>query len=170
MDSLTSIVGHSVLSDHTAIIARLHAVATTLPDYVQPTFSPPSTQAQLEALAESIGHILPSDVRGFLAVHDSVSAPDIHNGYFIGDSSVLSRSIQRSDFPAVKGAASVFAIGSDGGGNAFLTLSSSNGPVWKWRHDTGDFLHIADTFLGFLSRVADDFDAYSRGDVPWQFM
>ncbi|WP_160167370.1 SMI1/KNR4 family protein [Rhodopirellula sp. SWK7] len=149
---------------------RIHTVAATLPDYLQPTFSPPSTRTQLDAFAEAIGAPLPSDVRDFFAVHDAISAPDIHNGYFIGDTSVLSRSIQRGDFPVVNGAAIVFAIGSDGGGNAFVTLSGANGPVWNWRHDIGDFLLLSDTFLGFLARVADDFEAYSRGDDEWQFM
>ncbi|MBB3210630.1 hypothetical protein FHS27_006478 [Rhodopirellula rubra] len=103
-------------------------------------------------------------------MHDSVSAPDIHNGYFIGDTSALTRSIQRGDFPTAIGSTSVFSIGSDGGGNAFLTQSDDNGPVWKWRNDIGDYLQLSDTFIGFLGRVADDFDAYSRGDERWQFM
>ena len=158
------------MADHTATLARLQAIAATLPECSRPTFSSPSTQTQLEAFAESITHPLPSNVCDFLAVHDSISAPDIHNGYFIGDSSVLTRSIQRGDFPAANGSTSVFPIGSDGGGNAFVTPSHDNGPVWKWRHDIGDFAELSDTFLGFLDRIADDFDAYSRGDERWDFI
>ncbi|TWT49553.1 SMI1 / KNR4 family protein [Rubripirellula amarantea] len=148
----------------------MRETVASLPDYEQPTFSSPATPQQVAHLEAAIGGPIPPDIRDFFAVHDEVTAMDIHNGYSIGGSTGLARSVARGDFPLSVDSVDVFPIGSDGGGNAFLMPRAGGGPVWKWRHDIGDFVAVADSFAQFLDRLADDFHAYADGRTDWDFM
>ena len=158
------------MADSRSPLARMRETVASLPDYEQPTFSAPATPQQIAQLEAAIGCPIPPDVRDFFAAHNAITAMDIHNGYSIGDSTALARSMARGDFPASVDSIDVFPIGSDGGGNAFLMPRAYGGPVWKWRHDIGDFVVVADSFAQFLARLADDFDAYADGRTDWNFM
>lgn len=142
----------------------------SLPKYEQPTCSTPTTPQQVAQFDTAIGWAIPSEVRDFFAVHAAITSIDIHNGYSIGDLTILARSVAGGDFPDSVDSIDVFPIGSDGCGNAFLMVRAGSGPVWKWRHDVGDFAIVANSFSQFLTRLADDFHAYAVGQTDWDFM
>lgn len=150
--------------------SRLSLASSSLPGYARPIFAPPATSTQIAVLEVALGCRLPPSVRSFFDAQDSISAMDVHNGYSIGDSATLARSILRRDFPNTIDSTCVFPIGSDGGGNPFLMPLSEEGPIWKWRHDAGEFVVVADSFDLFLDRLADDFRMFAAGRTEWDYM
>lgn len=158
------------MADSRSPLARMRETVISLPDYEQPTFATPATPQQVAQLEAAIGGSIPADIRNFFAIHDAITAMGIHCGYSIGGSTILARSVARGDYPSFVNSVEVFPIGSDGGGNAFLLPRAGGGPVWKWRHDIGDFVVVAESFAQFLTRLADDFHAYADGLTDWEYM
>ncbi len=95
---------------------------------------------------------------------------DVWNGYWIGGVRTLLRSIERGDFPGSVESHRVMPIATDGGGNAFLMPVDSDGPVWKWSHETSEVKVIASSFELFLDRLADDFRMFAAGKDDWPYM
>jgi hypothetical protein len=151
-------------------LARFWSAADLLEDYERPTSNAPATPEHLALFEAAIGDPLPPDARDFFQAHDSISAMDVHNGYSIGGSAILTRSVSRGDFPTKIDSWSVFPIGSDGGGNAFLATVAEGGPVWKWRHDVGLSVWLAGSLAEFFGRLADDVRAFADGETDWDFM
>lgn len=151
-------------------LARFWSAADLLDDYDRPTSNGPATPEHIALFEAAIGCPLPPDARDFFQAHDSISAMDVHNGYWIGGLAILARSVSRGDFPTEIDSRSVFPIGTDGGGNAFLATAGEGGPVWKWRHDVGESVLLAGSLAEFLGRLADDVRAFADGETHWNFM
>ena len=150
--------------------SRIGFAGRTLPDDARPTFSAPASAQQIADLELTIGATLAPDLRAFFETHDSISAMDVHVGYWIGGIDTIIRSIGRGDFPDSVESRRVFPIGSDGGGNGFLMPVDADGPVWKWSHETGDVGEMATSFKRFMDRLADDFRMFAGGSEDWSFM
>jgi hypothetical protein len=150
--------------------SQLALAARTLPASIRPSFSPPATAEKILELELVLGTSLPEPIHDFFTQHDSISAMDVWNGYFVGGIDVILRSLKRGDFPRVVESRPVIAIATDGGGNAFLTPSDSDGPVWKWLHETGAVTEVARDFNAFSDRLADDFRMFADGNDRWQYM
>jgi hypothetical protein len=98
---------------------------------------------------------------------------DVHNGYWIGGTTALTRSVSRGDFPRTIESGgetvSVAPIATDGGGNAFL-VTAHDGQVWRWDHETGTLAAVAVSFGAFLERVARDWERAASGDANWEYL
>ncbi|MCA8987092.1 MAG: SMI1/KNR4 family protein [Planctomycetaceae bacterium] len=150
--------------------SRIGLAARTLPDDARPIFAAASSADKIAELESVFGCNLQPAVRAFFETHDSISALDVHCGYYIGGIDMIIRSLQRGDYAPNLNGTAVFPIGSDGGGNAFLMPVGEDGPIWKWSHETGGTTQIADSFKVFLERLADDFRMYAAGNASWTFM
>jgi cell wall assembly regulator SMI1 len=148
----------------------LGLAARSVPQPTRPIFAPPASAEDIALLEAAVGNSLPTSIRAFLAEHDSIVAMDVWNGYWIGGVCTLLRSIERGDFPGRIDSHRVMPIATDGGGNAFLTPVDSDGPVWKWSHETGAIKEIASSFQHFLDRIADDFRMFAAGKGDWPYM
>ena len=139
------------------VLNRLRGLADLFPEGEGPTFSPPASADALEAFESAVGLALPAELREFLAHCDAIVAMDVHNGYWIGGTAGLARSAARGDFPETMDSGgeriTVMPVATDGGGNAFF-LIPADGRVWRWDHETGTLSAVADSFVGFLERVA----------------
>ena len=95
----------------------------------------------------------------------------VHNGYHLcGTSDIVKMNSHSDGWPPTAvstggGTEPVLTIALDGGGNAFL-LSPRSGDVWRWNHETGKTILVADSFGGFLHRVAEDWAAYVHDREP----
>jgi hypothetical protein len=150
--------------------SRIGFAGRTLPAHARPIFGAPSSADQIGVLESTIGGPLVPSLRSFFETHDSISAMDVHVGYWIGGIDTILRSLRSGDFPVTIESRSVFPIGSDGGGNAFLIPIDADGPVWKWSHETGEVCKIAESFERFMDRLADDFRMFAAGKDDWAFM
>lgn len=155
------------------VLNRLRGLADLFPEGEGPTFSPPASADAIEALESALGFPLPAELREFLAQCDAIVAMDVHNGYWIGGTAELARSVGRGDFPGSMDSGgeriTVMPIATDGGGNAFL-LTPADGRVWRWDHETGTPSAVADSFVGFLERVAQDWERAASGDADWEYL
>jgi cell wall assembly regulator SMI1 len=150
--------------------SRIGFAGRTLPVEARPVFSNPARADQILELESMMGSTLSPDVQAFFETHDSISAMEVHVGYWVGGIETILRSIRRGDFPDSIESHRVFPIGSDGGGNAFLMPVDSDGPVWKWSHAIGEACEVAESFPQFLDRLADDFRMFAAGNDDWPFM
>lgn len=155
------------------LVSRLRDVASDFPEWQAPTFGEPATERDLTSLRAATGIGLPSDFTTFLKITDAVIAMDIHNGYWIGGSAELSRSLRRGDYPVTVDAdgraTRVVPVATDGGGNAFFTCVDT-GTIWRWDHETGRVNLVAQDLADFLRRVADDW-LHARSDDPsWNYL
>jgi hypothetical protein len=152
---------------------RLRRFTEVFPEGEGPAFSPPASADSIQAFESALGFPLPPDLREFLTLCDAVVAMDIHNGYWIGGTTGLTRSIGRGDFPGIIDSGGervpVAPIATDGGGNAFL-LTASDGRVWRWDHETGGVSPVAGSFVAFLERVAEDWERAAAGDADWTYL
>jgi hypothetical protein len=121
--------------------------------------------AEIERLA---GFSLPADFRAFLAQTNAVVGISVHNGYWLGGVEPLMQWPDPAKFPRTIDGVQVIPVATDGGGNAFLLGAS--GCVWRWGHETGKVLQVADSFEAFLQRVVDDWEAYVSDKRGWQFL
>jgi cell wall assembly regulator SMI1 len=155
------------------ILNRLRALANLFPDGEGPTFSPPASADEIEAFESAVRLPLPAELREFLAQCDAIVAMDVHNGYWIGGTAELARSVVRGDFSGTMDSGgeriTVMPIATDGGGNAFF-LTQADGRVWRWDHETGTLSAVADSFVGFLERVAQDWERAASGDADWEYL
>jgi cell wall assembly regulator SMI1 len=153
-------------------VARLAAIASRYPSETAPRFETPSTPGELHELESATGLPLPAEVRDLLALHRSIVAMDIRNGYWIGGPTLLARSVRRGDYPAFiegeNGPVAAQPVATDGGGNAFLITSS--GAIWRREHETGRTRRVAKSFVEFLHRVADDWEHHLAGDSAWSYL
>ncbi|MFO0696685.1 MAG: hypothetical protein U0230_24155 [Polyangiales bacterium] len=130
---------------------------------------------------------LPGDYEELLSLCRSVSAPDVHNGYFIYSPLAVAR--QDASIPrrlhVVIGEAleevGVTAFAGDGAGNQFLLGMGGvgRGMVWKWSHErpvrfdgvaTEGLTLEASSFVEFLERIAEDWEHFVRGDHDWVYL
>ena len=155
------------------VLNRLRSLADLFPEGEGPTFSPPASADAIQAFESALGFPLPAELREFLAQCDAVVAMDVHNGYWIGGTAGLARSVSRGDFPGSMDSGgeriTVMPIATDGGGNAFL-LTPADGRVWRWDHETGTLSAIAGSFAAFLERVAQDWERGASGDADWEYL
>ena len=151
-------------------LSPLRLAARTVPEAARPVFAPPASAEDIALLEAAVGNSLPTSIRAFLAEHDSVVAMDVWNGYWIGGVRTLLRAIERGDFPGRIGSRRVLPIATDGGGNGFLMPVDSDGPVWKWLHETGEVRVVASSFQHFLDRLTDDFRMFAAGKDDWPYM
>jgi hypothetical protein len=99
----------------------------------------------------------------------------VHNGYHLCGASDIVRINSHSagrasiDVSTGGGAERALIIALDGGGNAFL-LSPRSADVWRWDHETGKTARVAESFGGFLARVAEDWTAYIQDRQPWRYL
>lgn len=151
-------------------VARLRQLALGMPrpgcDWEdRPRFDPPATQQAIAALENAAGFPLPSELREFLEQSDSVVAMSVHNGYWLGG---IRHLVDGDGLPRVVDGGAAIPVATDGGGNAFLL--SSSGAIWWWNHQTGKTKVVADSFLAFLERVAEDWSAYIEEWAGWRFL
>jgi hypothetical protein len=142
------------------VLKHLRSLADAFAEEERPTFSPPASADSIQAFESAVGFPLPAELREFLTRCDAVVAMDVHNGYWIGGTSGLTRSVSRGDFPRrIESGGELVAvapIATDGGGNAFL-LTAHDGRVWRWDHETGTLAAVAGSFVAFLERVGAGF-------------
>ena len=132
------------------------------------TFEPPATAEAIDAFEKVAGFELPADLKSFLASTEAVIGMSVHNGYWIGGLANLTRATQASELPRNVNGHPAVPIATDGGGNAFLL--ASEGAIWRWDHETGDFRRIADSFSEFLALVAADWEAYVAQTAGWRYL
>jgi SMI1 / KNR4 family (SUKH-1) len=125
------------------------------------------------AFEQALGLRLPDEVREFLLSCDAIVAMNVWNGYWIGGTANLTRSVLREDFPSeflLCGRSIHLApIATDGGGNAFL-VDMDDGGVFYWEHEEGSVSRVVDSFTAFLERVAEDWKHASMNDKDWRYL
>jgi hypothetical protein len=154
-------------------LSRLRELAGSFPEHSRPVFVPPASPEAILAFEQALGIRLTDEVREFLLVHDAIVAMNVWNGYWIGGTAELTRSVVRGDFPSEfllgEGHVHLSPIATDGGGNAFL-IAIDNGSVCHWEHETGSVSKVADSFTAFLGRVAEDWKHAAVGDEDWHYL
>ena len=154
-------------------LARLQSIADRFLEWQTPRFAAPAASEAIHELERVAGTRLPGDLRAFLERLDEIVAMDIHNGYWLGGTGALTRSVLRNDFPKeLKTGGSLIQalpVATDGGGNAFL-VASDGGGVWRWDHETRNTAQVATSFSKFLARVADDWEHAAADDPDWAFL
>jgi hypothetical protein len=150
--------------------SRLAFQCRTLPLANRPSFSAPATAEKIAELEVAVGTSLPQSIRKFFLQHDSVSAMGVWNGCSIGRIDIILRSLERSEFPRAVQSRPVLPIATDGSRNAFLASIDSDGPVWKWSHENGATVEVAESFDAFLDRLADDFYMFAIGKKDWEYL
>jgi hypothetical protein len=149
-----------------------------------PKFGPACCAGELDELQEHVP--LPPDYVEFLSLCRRIVASDVLNGYYLysplgrpADSSIPRRLLVGAE-PLLREVA-VMAVAGDGGGNQFLmgVGSVAAGHVWKWNHEhpvrsdgvaREGLTEVADTFTGFLERMAGDWEHYVRDDRDWPYI
>ena len=134
----------------------------------RPRFEAPRPVHELAGFEDEIGFPLPPDVQQFFLETDAVVAMSMRNGYWIGGIDKLRKLRRGDDLPRESSGERSTPIATDGSGNVYL--ASESGHVWRWDHETGLQAQVADSFSGFLSRVAADWKAYLRDDREWRFL
>jgi hypothetical protein len=169
--------------DHSPIRSsfdRLRELAKAMPrpgcDWEsRPEFLPPPTREELEFTTRSLAVPLPHDLSEFLSLCGGIRGMSVHNGYHVcGASDIVKMNSHSDGWPPTElstggGIDHVLTIALDGGGNAFL-FSPRSGDVWRWNHETGKTTLVAESFGGFLQRVAEDWAAYVQGREPWTYL
>lgn len=180
------------MSSVAQVMDRLRAVGDLVPrlerpyQLAAPRFGPGCCEAEIdELLGEDRTEL--AEYAEFLSRCRRVDAADVHDGYFLYSPLLV---VQQSDAPRQLHVGEepnfreveVLCVGGDGGGNQFVM--SSNGPlvgtVWKWNHEQvvrldrvarEGLTKIADSFVGFLERVALDWEKFVAGDDPsWPYI
>ena len=155
------------------LISRLHELANEFSTGERPTFHQGASSDDISALRAIAAAEVPEDFTYFLSQCDSIVAMDIWNGYWIGGVERLLRIIAGKDFPSEvserNNPVSVIPVATDGGGNAFL-LSLNGDKVWKWNHETGDAILVANGFSSFLARIAEDWEHFLSDDRTWRYL
>ena len=159
---------------------RLREVAKAIPrpgcDWeTPPEFLPAPTREQWESTKRSLAVPLPGDLSEYLALSGGIRGMSVHNGYHICGASDIVKMNSTSDvWPPSEvstGACTepVLIVALDGGGNAFL-FSPRSENVWRWDHETGKMTTVAESFAGFLHRVAEDWTAYVQDREQWTYL
>jgi len=155
------------------VVGELRDAAAAFPDWQRPRFHDPATASALAALADAVGAPLPAALDRFLRITDAIVAMDVRNGYWVGGTAELIRSVQRGDHPTsvVVGRSTerVVPVATDGGGNAFLA-TVDGGAIWRWAHEVDGAERIAPTFETFLRRIAEDWRRAVVGDTGWTYL
>ena len=157
----------------TSIIARLRDLAAAMPrdgcDWEEtPSISSAAKSDDIEIYKGLAAFELPSDLMDFFSITDLVSGMTVHNGYAIGGIDNLIRSIRRRDFPTQIDNEPVVPVGTVG--NVDTLFIDPQGVMYLWRHESGSATILANSFLSFLQRVADDWHAYVYVVDDWQFI
>lgn len=150
-------------------VARLREIAAEWSAGDPPVFHPPATSNSLEAFAAELGCPLPEELAEFLRQTDAVVAMEIHNGYWLGGTEQLSRSVKRGDWPRLIDGLLAIPVATDGGGHAFL-ISATGDRVWRRERETGSWRVVAESFSRFLERVAADWVAFENQVPNWTFL
>ena len=182
------------MSDVQKIVVRLRELAERIPSMEssyplsQPTFGAGCSEREVLALQKAIGAPLPDDYREYLSSCGRIDAADVFNGYFVYAPHDVARLHASGEVPGLirysEGAivieSRVIAVGGDGGGNQFLLSTTAPwvGRMWKFDHEAGfadgvagqGIRAIAETFSGFLERVATDWERFIEDDQEWEFL
>jgi SMI1 / KNR4 family (SUKH-1) len=162
---------HRQLATLVALAARIPLIdsSSTLES---PTFLAPASEESILGLEARLPAALSRDYRDFLRACSGFMAMDVFNGYQLFAPEMVVRMRADDGVPKtalIDGAAHpCVAVAGDGGGNLFLLVLSS-GRVLKWLHETGRTLPVADSFAGFLDRVALDWEHFIKGD-DWRYV
>jgi cell wall assembly regulator SMI1 len=148
---------------------RLLESANMLPEWAKPTVHEAATTEDIASFEEVIGTLLPEDFRRFLTMSDGIVAMDVQNGYWLGGTKLLTRSVHRNDFPGFIENNKVVPIATDGGGNVFL-LSLGGYHVWRWRRETSQCDVVSNSFIEFLLRVASDWEQFASENDHWKYL
>ncbi|GGU42720.1 hypothetical protein [Streptomyces violascens] len=100
------------------------------------------------------------------AVIDSVSLPDIGNGYFIHPPSTVTAHLDEYGAVPLENGDHGIVFGSDGGGNLFVL--AANGTVHKSRTATwnDEFYAVAAGLRDFLEQLRDVIDQFAATGHP----
>ena len=151
----------------------LRELADSFPEHSRPTFGPPASPEAVLAFEQALSLRLPDEVREFLLSCDAIVAMNVWNGYWIGGTANLTRSVLREDFPSESLLCGrrihLAPIATDGGGNAFL-IAIDDGSVCYWEHEEGGVSRVADSFTAFLEQVAEDWKHASMNDKDWRYL
>jgi hypothetical protein len=152
---------------------RLRELAAAMPrpgcDWEsRPEINSPATREKIVEFENAAGFPLPTDLRAFLHDTESVDGMSVHNGYWLGGIGALIKLIDSGTCPREAEGQRVAPIATDGGGNVFLIAESSR--VYKWNHEDGRVMRVAESFADFLERVAADWNAYISDTPGWQFL
>jgi hypothetical protein len=151
----------------------------------KPSFGPGCCAPEIaELLGEGATRV--SEYAEYLCLCRRVDAGDVFNGYFLFSPLLV---VRQTDGPrrlhvghgADLSEVEVLTVGGDGGGNLFLMSKSPNesGAVWKWNHEAevrfdgvakDGLTKVADSFGGFLERVAADWEHFAAGDRTWDYI
>jgi len=150
-----------------------------------PRFGPACCEAEIDELLGA-KRVELAEYSEFLSINRRIDAADIYNGYFLFSPLLVARQIDMPQRLHVGiepnlSEVEVLPIGSDGGGNGFLMGRSgpSVGLVWKWDHERvvrsdgvarEGVVKVAETFVGFLERVALDWEHFVSGDTSWSYI
>jgi hypothetical protein len=148
------------------------------------TFAEPASTERLASLEKVTGP-LPRDYREFLSACGGIIAMDFFNGYHVFDPGLVESHFDQDYLPRfidTDGATTrVLSVAGDGGGNLFLLERDEPFRVWKWNHELGaataptrhdhrSLFLIAQTFSGFLERVAEDWTHFVKNDTKWTYI
>ena len=160
-------------------LATLVALAARVPnidssyELEQPEFLAPAAEESIAALEALLPAALPPGYRACLRACGGFIAMDVWNGYQLFAPELVLRMRGEVAVPTaipLDGVAHpCIAVAGDGGGNLFL-LTLPSGPVFKWLHETGRTVQVADSFGAFLDRVALDWEHFIEGDGDWRYL
>ena len=106
---------------------------------------------------------MPNDYIAFINQCSALSAPDIHNGYFLHPVESVLADLKNND------SQENVIFGSDGGGNQFLINRYDLG-IFK-ADPTGSNLElICDTFTEFVSLIIEDWKHFRDADHNWKYI
>jgi hypothetical protein len=129
------------------------------------TIGGPAGEGEIASLA---GVRLPADLLAWYREVRDVSLPDIGNGYFVHEPSLVAR----SEVTSIRGrfVDDVFVFASDGGGTLFAVGAATGSPVYRlpageivadvYRSDDPLFEVVAENLIGFFDRLRDTVDAF----------
>jgi hypothetical protein len=151
----------------------------------KPSFGPGCCAPEVDELLGDRAARL-SEYAEYLRLCRRVDGADVFNGYFLFSPLLVVRQTEAprrlhvghgADLSEVE----VLTVGGDGGGNLFLMSTSPDAPgaVWKWDHEAevrfdgvakDGLTRVADSFGGFLERVATDWEHFVARDRTWNYI
>ncbi len=161
------------------LLDRLRDIGRKIPDVPcvyplkEPTLGVGIPQSDIDFLESIIKATLPEDFVLFQKRCGFIEAMDIWNGYSLMEASHIKTLILDPHSPRVMqvtSTGSMIPIGGDGSGNIFLMVFDGSGHISKWNHESGRQERLADTFVGFLERMLEDWQHFVVEDGHWEYM
>jgi hypothetical protein len=151
------------------------------------TFGGAASEDEIAELNEVFGP-LPDDYVAFVRSCRRIVAMDYFSGYVLHSPMSLTTEIHHIHLNGGTREVRVVGVGSDGGGNTFLmglaahpnaAASDDLGRIWRHNHSrsyradgvaTEGLIKIADSFLEFFNRMAEDWEHFAAKDSEWQYI